>query len=183
MKIEQQRMTLQYRNILLVIASVFAISMFIMLVWLVQQSKIQSSQWQRLILQEQQLAKKMVFKKIKHQQKLQPQQQNKTNTATKKKVGNLPKDAQKLLEKALDEARKLRKLAKSGAYAEAGLLIKGLKANIWQASDMLPKVKKDALRKLMGILDYTAAQLKLKKTGSTKPPIHVIKNILDGKNG
>ncbi|MDQ6994602.1 MAG: hypothetical protein Q9M18_03300, partial [Mariprofundaceae bacterium] len=82
-----------------------------------------------------------------------------------------------------DEARQLRKLAKSGAYSQAGSLIKGLKSNIWQASDMLPQAKKDALRKLMGVLDYTAAQLKLKKTGNTKTPVHVIKNILDGKNG
>ncbi|MDQ6973453.1 MAG: hypothetical protein Q9M10_01105 [Mariprofundaceae bacterium] len=157
--------------------------MFVMLVWLVQQSKLQSAQLRSLALQERQLAEKLSVRKVKHVQQVQPQP-SQTNTPTPKKpVGNLPKDAQKLLEKALDEARQMRKLAKSGAYAEAGGLIKSLKGNIWQASDMLPQAKKEALRKLMGVLDYNAAQLKLRKTGDTKKPVHTIKNILDGKNG
>jgi len=174
----------QYRDILRVSAWVLAIAMFVILVWLVQQSKLQSAQLAALLMQERQLVESLKAKQPHHAQALadKPVTPIKAVGEAKKK-SNLPKDAQALLEKALLEARQLRKLAKSGKYKKADALIKGLKANIWQASDMLPKAKKDALRKLMGVLDYTSSQLKLEKTGDTKTPLHTIKNILDGKNG
>jgi len=185
MKLDKRSIvTQQYRQILLVVACVFGVSMFVMLVWLVQQSKFQSAQLRALALQQQQLVEKLRVRKVKRVQQILPQQQNQTNVPTKKKtVANLPKDAQKLLEKALNDARQLRKLAKAKEFDKANALIKGLKSNIWQASDMLPDVKKASLRKLMGTLDYTSAQLKLGKTGDTKKTVHTIKNILDGKNG
>jgi len=181
---EQSMLKGQYRDVLLMAAWVLGIAMFVMLVWLVQQSKMQSAQLAALAWQERQLAEKLRVRKVKRMQQVEPQSQTPSNVQTKEKqAGDLPKDAKGLLEKSLDEARQLRKFAKAGAFDKANALIKGLKGKIWKASDMLPKVKKDALRKLMGILDYTSAQLKQGKTGDTKTPMHTIKNILDGKDG
>jgi len=176
---------MHYQNIFKASIWVLLIAIFVMMVWLVQQSKYQSVQLAQIVVQERQWRKKVETKKVKqveNNQQLATQNPSSVQTIVQPVV-NLPKDAQALLEKSLVEARQLRKLAKSGQYKQADALIKGLKDKIWQASDMLPKVKKESLRKLMGILDYTSAQLKLGKTGDTKIPLHTIKNILDGKDG
>jgi len=172
-----------HRDILQVSAWVLLIAMFVMVVWLVQQSKHQSAQLAALLLQERQLTEKMTQQQTRHVQQQAVQQDSIVPVTPPEKKSGLPKDAQALLEKALIEARQLRKLAKSGKYKKANVLIKGLKSKIWQASDMLPKAKQTSLRKLMGVLDYTSSQLKQGKTGDTKTPLHTVKHILDGKDG
>jgi len=172
---------MQYRARLWMMVGILLMAVFVMLVWLVQQSKMQTNMLVALSVQQQALAQSLKVKRkpIRAVQALVTPTPS-ADTGTK---ATPPTAAQVLLKQAFTRAQKLRKLTKSGAYQEAEKLIAPLKEAIWKASVQLPKKNKVALQKLMGILDYTAGELRKGNIGDTKTPLQTIKRVLDGTDG
>ena len=172
---------MQYRVYVWMMAGIVLMSVFVMLVWLVQQSKMQTNMLVALSVQQQALVQSVKVKRkpVKAVQTLATPNPS-TDVGTQAAP---PSTAQGLLRQAFIRAQKLRKLAKSGAYQEAGKLIAPLKKEIWKASLKLPNKQKVALQKLMGVLDYTAGQLRKGKTGDTKTPLQTMKRVLDETDG
>ena len=177
------------KNKLMIAAAwVIGIASFIVLIWLVQQTRAQHVLISKILIQTAPVYQTWESKKIKQQTSTRKQNkqedvnQPKAPPSTKEtaKKSAIPKASSKLLNDAYTMLKEARKNARSGKHNLAINDIQTIKDKIWKAGDMLPTKAKMKLRKLMGPLDYSKSQLIQNKEGNLLTPMRTIKEVLNG---